>query len=340
MPEENTTNHDQTPQKNGHCSVLLNETIAALQPVTGGLYVDATFGDGGHTMAILAASAPDGRVLALDRDLEAIQRGRPLAASQPERLTLVHRPFSQLEAVLSEACLMGQVNGILFDVGLSSRQLDAPHRGFSFRLDGPLDMRMDGSVPAPTAADLVNHMHAEALADLFFRYGEERHSRKVARAIVNQRAKAPFTTTRQLASLLEQTLPGAWTGIHPATRVFQALRIAVNHELDELHTGLTAALPALALHGNMVAISFHSLEDRIVKQTFRQAALPPPPPTGPAALLPSTRPTPPQFKLSACKPIQPGPNEIHRNPRARSAKMRVIQRILPAPCSIGQGNLA
>ncbi len=329
MQEEIKPTHRAAPPESGHCSVLLTEAVQALQPVRGGFYVDATFGNGGHTQAILAASAPDGQVLALDRDPAAILRGQHLVKAMPERLTLVHTPFGQLGPLLAAHQKMGKVDGILFDVGLSSQQLDTPQRGFSFRLDGPLDMRMDDSTNSSTAADLVNQLTSEALADIFFHYGEERLARKAARAIVEQRTKTPFTTTRQLATLLEKVLPRNYK-IHPATRIFQALRIAVNQELDELTTGLTATLPALALQGRIVVITFHSLEDRIVKQTFRQAALPPPPPTGPAALLrPSREPFRPQFGLPITKPLIPGPEEIQHNPRARSAKMRVIQRLLP-----------
>lgn len=325
-----------TPLANGHCSVLLNETIAALQPVSGGLYVDATFGDGGHTLAVLEASAPDGRVLALDRDPEAIERAGPIVAALAGRLTIVHSPFGQLETVLAARGLVGKVDGFLFDVGVSSRQLDAPQRGFSFRQDGPLDMRMDHSTTTPTAADLVNHLDTEAMAEIFFRFGEERFARRAARAIAQQRTSLPFSTTGQLAALLERVLPHSGR-IHPATRIFQALRIAVNRELDELTAGLNASLSALALQGRVVVITFHSLEDRIVKQTFRQAALPPPPPTGPAALLaPDKEPFRPCFGLPFTRPILPAPDEIDRNPRARSAKLRVLQKLRQDATSTGQ----
>ncbi|MBF0340660.1 MAG: 16S rRNA (cytosine(1402)-N(4))-methyltransferase RsmH [Magnetococcales bacterium] len=324
--------------QNGHISVLPQETLAALEPVAGGVYVDATFGDGGHTRALLNASAPDGRVIALDRDPEAISRGEALARDFGERLTLIHSPFGQLGRLLEERGLDGRVDGILFDVGVSSRQLDTPGRGFSFRLDGPLDMRMDTSSDTPTAADLLNRMSAEALADLFFHLGEERHSRKAARAIVAQRTATPFATTRQLATLLERVLPFAGR-IHPATRIFQALRIAVNRELEELSSALTAAMAALAPQGRVAVISFHSLEDRIVKQTFRAAALPPPTPTGPAALLMPFGPVfVPGFRLPFNRPLTPGDAETATNPRARSARLRVIQKLPPASPRTGEGS--
>ncbi|NGZ06577.1 MAG: 16S rRNA (cytosine(1402)-N(4))-methyltransferase RsmH [Magnetococcales bacterium] len=314
----------------GHCSVLPRETLEALLPRPGGIYVDATFGDGGHTEALLAASAPDGRVIALDRDAAAVERGTPRVQAAAGRLQLLHARFSQLAAIVEPLGLKERVDGILFDVGLSSRQLDARTRGFSFRLDGPLDMRMDQTTPAPTAAELLNRLPAEALADLFFQYGEERHARKAARAIVEQRRTQPFATTRQLARLLERILP-AGGPIHPATRIFQALRIAVNQELEELTQGVQTALELVAPGGRVAVISFHSLEDRIVKHTFRAATAPPPPPTGPAAWLPVT--TPPQvlkFRLPFSRPVTPDTLEIRANPRARSAKLRVIER-LPAP---------
>ncbi|MBF0213104.1 MAG: 16S rRNA (cytosine(1402)-N(4))-methyltransferase RsmH [Magnetococcales bacterium] len=312
----------------GHCSVLPRETLEALAPRPGGLYVDATFGDGGHTRAILAAAAPDGRVIALDRDPDAVQRGERLAATLPPgRFTMLHSPFGRLGTLLEARGLMGTIDGILFDIGLSSRQLDSPDRGFSFRLDGPLDMRMDHSNDCPTAADLINRMSPEALADLFFRYGEERHARKAVRAIVARRDEAPFTTTRDLATLLERILPAPGR-IHPATRIFQALRIAVNRELEELENGVQAALEAVAPGGRVAVISFHSLEDRIVKQAFRAVALPPPTPTGPAALLPMRLPRfIPRFRLVCHKPLTPDEAEMEHNPRARSAKLRVIERL-------------
>ncbi len=316
----------------GHRTVLAEEAVAGLAPLAHGHYVDATFGGGGHSLAILERLGNDGRLLALDRDPEAIQRGRRLMAANDEtgridkRFTLVHAPFSHLPAVLAGEG-MTAAHGFLFDLGVSSNQLDEPQRGFSFQTDGPLDMRMnpDDGNHEPTAAHLVNTLGQEQLAELFFRYGEERHGRRVARAIVQDRQRQPFTRTRQLASLLERILPGKRKAIHPATRVFQALRIAVNREMEQLEAGLDAALAALAPGGRIVVIGFHSLEDRLVKQRFRRASGWRPPVQGPAALLPPMPVTSP-FRLITRKPIVPQPEEVRHNPRARSARMRIIER--------------
>ncbi|MBF0295881.1 MAG: 16S rRNA (cytosine(1402)-N(4))-methyltransferase RsmH [Magnetococcales bacterium] len=321
---------------NGHNSVLLQETIAALRPVPGGVYLDATFGDGGHALSLLQAALPGGRVVALDRDPEAVARGQRLAGETEGGLTVRQARFGMLQEVLAEERLTGRVDGIVFDIGVSSRHVDTPERGFSFRLDGPLDMRMDQTTAAPTAADLVNRMPAEALTELFLRFGEERFARRAARAIADSRRNAPFATTRELATLLERVIPGDGR-IHPATRIFQALRIAVNEELTELSSGLAAAMEAMAPQGRIAVITFHSLEDRIVKQTFRKAALPPPTPTGPAAWLPATRePFRPRFALDPARPILPGEEEIRRNPRARSAKLRVLRALAPDPLLKGR----
>ncbi|MBF0261159.1 MAG: 16S rRNA (cytosine(1402)-N(4))-methyltransferase RsmH [Magnetococcales bacterium] len=321
------TEHAAHDDSGGHRAVMPDETIQALAPRPGGCLVDATFGSGGHTRLLLAASAPDGRVIALDRDPEAVERGLALAATLAGRLEMIHAPFGGLATHLGSLGLIGRIDGVLFDVGVSSRQLDVAQRGFSFRLDGPLDMRMDPSSDGPTAADLLNRQSPETLTRMFWDLGEERHARRAVRAIVARRTREPFATTTQLATLLEQNLPHAGR-IHPATRIFQALRIAVNRELEELESGLDAALQALAPGGRVAVISFHSLEDRIVKQRFRALTLPPPPPSGPAALLP-IRPAPfkPGFRLPHVRPIVPSDAEIATNPRARSAKLRVIERV-------------
>ena len=321
----------------GHRTVLAAEAVAGLSVAPGGIYVDATFGGGGHSRAVVEQLHPPGRLLALDRDPEAIRRGEGLLAEflsdgsgspSAGRLTLIHAPFSRLAAVLADEGIK-EVHGVLFDLGVSSRQLDEPQRGFSFRSDGPLDMRMNPESGSATAAHLVNTLDAEALADIFSRYGEERHGRRVARAIVNDRQRQPFTGTRQLAGLLERIIPGKRGAIHPATRVFQALRIAVNQEMAELEAGLEAALAFLRPGGRIVAISFHSLEDRVVKNSFRRAAGFQPPPDGPAALLPTPAAAAAGFRLLTRKPVVPQAAEIQDNPRARSAKMRIIERILP-----------
>ena len=336
-----------------HISVLAPEVMTALQPLPGGVYVDATFGDGGHSRAILQRIGPQGRLFALDRDRQAIQHNVALVREYPEQLIMVHTAFSRLKEVLSQQGIFA-VQGILFDLGVSSRQLDEPERGFSFQADGPLDMRMDQAVdfydpPIPnlltptttglqqrkplTAATIVNTFGKEALVDIFFRFGEERHARRIAQAIVSDRQQQPFTTTRQLASLLERILPRNFgnnrkkgSSIHPATRVFQALRIAVNHEMEELQTGLTRALECLDSGGKVVVISFHSLEDRIVKHTFRQAANPLSAPVGPDILVQPTETTQ-LFRLLTRKPLLPGIEEIRYNPRSRSARLRAIERL-------------
>ena len=327
-----------------HQSVLAKEALAALQPQPGGVYVDATMGDGGHSRAILQRIGPKGRLFALDRDPEAIQRSVELTHDYPEQLIVVHTPFSKIKQVLVQHNVVS-IQGVLFDLGVSSRQLDKPGRGFSFQHDGPLDMRMDHSATSCSspekwmnAATIVNTFTEERLVDIFFRFGEERHARRAARAIVQDRQRQPFTTTRQLASLLERILPRQnknskiTASIHPATRIFQALRIAVNRELEELQSGLSGAMEQLANGGKIAVISFHSLEDRIVKQIFRQAVNPLPPPIGPASLLQPSTPVP-RFRLLTRKPLFSSTEEIQNNPRARSARMRVIERLTASEMS-------
>ncbi|MBF0285801.1 MAG: 16S rRNA (cytosine(1402)-N(4))-methyltransferase RsmH, partial [Magnetococcales bacterium] len=310
------------PREPHHQSVLLQSILTWLAPVSGGAYLDATFGDGGHSRAILETSAPLGRVIALDRDPAAIPRGAALAAEFSQRLVLVHTPFSQLAAALDEQKI-DALDGAVFDLGVSSRHLDDGERGFSFRFDGPLDMRMNPDV-GPTAAELIATLKEEALADMLFQYGEERQSRRLARAIVEERKKKPILTTLHLASIIRANLPRGGAAIDPATRTFQALRIAVNRELEELETALDALLPRLAPGGKAAVISFHSLEDRIVKQRFRALTQPPPPPTGPAALLPiRSKPFEPGYRLPVARSITPSEKEIAINPRARSARLRV-----------------
>ncbi|MBF0358654.1 MAG: 16S rRNA (cytosine(1402)-N(4))-methyltransferase RsmH [Magnetococcales bacterium] len=311
----------------GHISVLAQEVLTGLAPKPDGFYLDTTFGAGGHSRAILDAIGKRGKLLALDRDPDAILRGEKLVELYPRQLTVKHATFQKLGAMLGEWGV-DKVDGILFDLGISSFQIDQPERGFSFRFDGPLDMRMDHSIDSnsKTAADLVNTMTDRALADIFFKYGEESQSRKIARAIVQDRDKKPFTSTEQLAKLAERVIPNRKRGIHPATKIFQALRIAVNSELEQLENGLKAATNALANGGRLVVISFHSLEDRIVKQTFRRLTSLPII-TGPAALLPQTKNVPLPFRLINKKPIVPTLEEQQLNPRSRSAKMRILERV-------------
>ncbi|MGO8737563.1 16S rRNA (cytosine(1402)-N(4))-methyltransferase RsmH [Rhodoblastus sp.] len=302
-----------------HIPVLAAEAIDALAIVPGGLYLDGTFGAGGYSRLILAAG---GRVLALDRDPSAIRNGAELVAASGGRLMLAQTRFSTMERAAREKGL-GPFDGIVLDIGVSSMQFDEPERGFSFRFDGPLDMRMEKA--GSSAADLVNELEQGPLADLIYQYGEERASRRIARAIVAERAKAPILTTAALAQIVARANPGRPNEIHPATRTFQALRIAVNEELDELTRALAAAERLLRPGGRLAVVTFHSLEDRIVKQFFATR-------TGrgraPSRLLPGEiAPPPPTFRLLAPQPVAPGAAECARNPRARSAKLRWAERI-------------
>ena len=301
-----------------HEPVLYDEVLAHLAPRPGGKYIDGTLGAGGHTGGLLAASAPDGQVLAFDRDPAAIAYAREQLGSLAERLTTVQASFADMGEIAPARGFTG-VDGILLDLGLSSRQLDDPARGFSFRFEAPLDMRFDRSQPT-TAADLINNLSAEELADIFYRYGEERNSRRIARAIV---ARRPLHSTRELAEVVADLARGH-SRIHPATRVFQALRIAVNDELGALETVLPAAHDLLTGGGRLAIISFHSLEDRIVKQQFRHWA--------------QTCICPPRQPICTCdheatvkvltrRVVTATEEEIARNPRSRSARLRVAEKL-------------
>jgi len=301
-----------------HVPVLAAEAVEALAVVPGGLYLDGTFGAGGYSRLILAAG---GRVLALDRDPSAIRDGAALVEASGGRLVVAQTRFSLMENAAREKGL-GPFDGIVLDIGVSSMQLDQPERGFSFRFDGPLDMRMEKA--GVSAADLVNELEQDALADLIYQFGEERASRRIARAIVAERAKAPILTTAALAQIVARANPGRPTDIHPATRTFQALRIAVNEELDELTRALEAAERLLRPGGRLAVVTFHSLEDRIVKQFFATRAG-----RGRASsrLLPGEIPPPPStFRLLAPQPVGASAAECARNPRARSAKLRWAER--------------
>lgn len=301
-----------------HVPVMAAEALAALAVAPGGLYLDATFGAGGYSRAILAEG---GSVLALDRDPTAIAAGEQLVAASSGRLVLSHTRFSRMEQAARESDL-GPFDGIVLDIGVSSMQFDQPERGFSFRFDGPLDMRMERA--GRSAADLVNELEQDALADLLYLYGEERASRRIARAIIAERAKAPITTTRVLAETIARANPGKPNEIHPATRSFQALRIAVNEELDELTAALEAAERLLRPGGRLAVVTFHSLEDRIVKHFFAERSG-----RGRAKsrLLPGEiAPPPPTFALSGRQPVAPSARECIENPRARSAKLRWAER--------------
>lgn len=302
-----------------HQPVLWDEAVDALQPKPGGRYADGTFGGGGHTQLLLARSAPDGRVIAFDRDPEAIERGRALQLG--DALVLVHDSFATMYEAAAAAGML-PLDGVLLDLGFSSFQIDDAARGFSLRLDGPLDMRFDPSA-GTSAADLVNDLDEQSLAELIWHFGEERRSRRIAAAIVQSRAQRRIETTAQLAAIIETATGGARGRIHPATRTFQALRIAVNDELETLALGLESAVRSLAPEGRLAVISFHSLEDRIVKQFIaRESATcicPPDQPVCTCHAVPRLRPV--------GKPVKPSIDEIERNPRSRSAIMRVAERL-------------
>ena len=307
----------------GHYPVLLQEVVAALAPRSGGRYLDGTFGGGGHSRALLVASAPAGWVLALDADPAAVARGERLRVEFGERLVVRQANFAELARVAS-ATGFAPLDGVLLDLGLSSFQLAEAERGFSFSGDGPLDMRFGPSAPT-TAAVIVNGHDEAALAELFFRFGEERWSRRIARAIVRERAERPIATTAALAAIVARAVPSGpdRERIHPATRVFQALRIAVNRELDVLTEALAGALATLAPGGRLAVIAFHSLEDRIVKTFMRQEATdcicPPQQPVctcGHRATL----------RLVARKGLRASAAEVAENPRSRSAILRVAEK--------------
>jgi 16S rRNA (cytosine1402-N4)-methyltransferase len=302
-----------------HLPVMLAEVLAALNPHDGGHYVDGTFGGGGYSRAILEAC--DCRVLGIDRDPDAIARGQALAALYPGRLTLVHGAFSEMDSLLAASGESG-TNGVVLDLGVSSFQFDEPARGFSFRADGPLDMRM--SAEGESAADVVNTADEKALTTIISRYGEERQARRIARAII---AARPLARTLELADVVAKALgPAALRHpVHPATRTFQALRIHVNDELGELARALEAATAILKPQGRLAVVSFHSLEDRIVKQFLAERGKPQAQPSrhAPAA----ANAAKPQYRLLGSKPVTPGAAEIAANPRSRSAKLRAAERL-------------
>jgi 16S rRNA (cytosine1402-N4)-methyltransferase len=300
-----------------HIPVLLSEVLEALQPQAGHTYIDGTFGAGGYTRAILEAA--DCRVLALDRDPTAYAAGQALVREFPDRLTLTLAEFGEMEQQAREQG-MAEVDGVVLDIGVSSMQLDDAERGFSFMRDGPLDMRM--ALDGPSAADVVNTAKEEHLADIVYQLGEERRSRAVARAIVRARESSPIVTTKELADIVSRALGGRrGDDKHPATRTFQALRIYVNDELGQLANGLAAAERLLKPGGKLVVVTFHSLEDRIVKRFFtvrsgRQ--------TRGSRHLPeqSLKSSSPSFLIVNSRPLTPSKGELEVNPRARSARLR------------------
>jgi len=300
--------------------VLKDEVLQFLAIRPDGLYVDGTFGRGGHSRAILGQLGPEGRLLALDRDPEAVAVARELQAEDP-RFRIVHSAYSALAEVLAAEGLTGRLAGILLDVGVSSPQLEDPARGFAFRAAGPLDMRMDpGS--GSSAADWLNAADEAEIAAVLWRFGEERSARKITRAIAEARAVEPIRTTTQLAGIIEAVVRGE-PGRHPATRTFQAIRIHINRELDELEAVLPAARSGLAVGGRLVVISFHSLEDRLVKRFLRDHARVDPAlralPVVPASALPD-------LALLTTRAVRASEAEVMRNPRSRSAVLRAAEK--------------
>ncbi|MDO8683893.1 MAG: 16S rRNA (cytosine(1402)-N(4))-methyltransferase RsmH [Armatimonadota bacterium] len=307
-----------------HKPVLLSEAVSYLSPKPGGIYADCTLGGGGHAEEILRRSSPDGVLVGIDRDEAAIQESSKRLSEFGERVRLVHGDFRNLAEIL-ENLRIAKLDGVLYDLGVSSFQLETAERGFSLMKDAPLDMRMDRTNPV-TAADLLNRLSEKELADLIFTNSDERWSRRIAKRIIEERKKNPILTTKRLVDLIAGAIPRkAWPpGIHPATRTFQALRIAVNSEMEALEEGLVAGVEALAVGGRAVVISYHSGEDRIVKRIFR--------------LMSGHCECPSDLPVCACeakktievltkKPVVPTPEEIVGNPRARSAKLRAAVKI-------------
>ena len=301
----------------GHAPVMVAEALRWLEPARGGVFVDCTLGLGGHTSALLDGGAA--RVVALDRDAEAMGMARERLGAYGDRVEMVHADYRDLNAVL-DARGLTTVDGVLADLGVSSMQLDAAERGFSFRTEAPLDMRMDRS-QGPTAADRLREVSEGELADVIFQYGEERHSRRIARALVRARDERPLATTRDVAEVVRRAVPHrGWQRIDPATRTFQALRIWVNGELEGLERFVRDAVLRLREGARLVVIAFHSLEDRIIKHTLRgldrEAGV---------------------VRVLTPRPDVPGNDEIERNPRARSAKLRAAERLVMSETSFAAG---
>ena len=304
-----------------HETVLKQEAVSALNVRPHGRYVDATFGRGGHARAILDTLGVEGSLLVLDRDPEAIAAAQGLMAQDP-RVKAMKTPFGALENVLSEARLLGKVDGILFDLGVSSPQLDEPERGFSFMRDGPLDMRMDKGAK-PSAAEWLADAPEKQIADVIYQLGEERYSRRIARTIVKVRTEMAITRTSQLADIVKQAHPAWEKHKHPATRTFQAIRMHINNELPELDSALEVALKSLATGGRLVVISFHSLEDRMVKKFMDRCAKGDIFPRGVPVTAEQLKPS---LKLIG-RPVRPTADEVQVNSRARSALMRTAEKL-------------
>ena len=303
-----------------HLPVLFNESLEALAIKDGGIYIDATFGRGGHSGGILRRLDSEGRLIAMDRDLDAVEHARQRFADD-ERFTIVHTSFENLERVAEELDVIGKVDGILLDLGISSPQVDEAQRGFSFQSDGPLDMRMDRTEPVTAAAWLAEADESE-IRDVLRLYGEERFAGRIAKAIVRGRQELPLTTTLQLAQLVEKAVPTREKGKHPATRTFQALRIRINRELEQLEGVLEQAVNVLKPGGRLAVISFHSLEDRIVKRFFRRKSTADHLPKG-VPVMASDQKT--DLRLIG-KPVAPSQEEVRVNPRARSSRLRIAER--------------
>jgi 16S rRNA (cytosine1402-N4)-methyltransferase len=318
---------------NEHAPVLLAEVITALQPRDGKLYLDGTFGAGGYARALLEAAAC--AVVGIDRDPAAIARGQALGARYGARLTMLEGCFGDMVALLATHGIT-RVDGIALDLGVSSPQIDDPARGFSFRADGPLDMRMGRA--GETAAELIARLPERELAALIRELGEERHARRVSRAIVTARGSAPIMRTGTLADIVRRAVPRAHDGIDPATRTFQALRLAVNDELGELDRGLEAAERLLAPGGRLAVVAFHSLEDRRVKTFLRERASDA---AGASRHAPAGGPRrSPSFRLLQRRAVRPGAAEVAANPRARSARLRAAERTVAAAWSLPAGDVS
>ncbi len=305
-----------------HLSVMSEEVLHWLQPVAGGIYLDGTLGGAGHSRLVLEAAA-ESRLIGLDRDPAALKKAAEVLAHYGDRVSLHHATFDQADQVLRQLDIDG-LDGMLLDLGVSSHQLDTPERGFSFRYDAPLDMRMDPTVGI-TAADIVNQADEAELVRIFFEYGEERYSRRIVRKIIAQRKESAITKTGELAELVRHAVPGGHRPgkIHPATRVFQALRIHVNDELGQVKRGVAAGISLLKPGGRLVVITFHSLEDRIVKHLFREKAQ--------GCICPPRLPVcqcmnTPDVKILTRRGIKAGETEIDQNVRSRSAILRAVER--------------
>ena len=313
-----------------HIPVLCDTVLEFLKPKSTGIYVDGTVGLGGHSSAILNASAPNGRVIGIDLDTEALDIARERLRAFGDRYCLINGNFTEMPVLLKK-CAIYAVDGILLDLGVSSLQLDTPDRGFSFNHTGPLDMRMgigrklnDNPEVIPTAMQVVNDSPMDTLVDIFKRYGEERFAKRIATRIVEARRQMPITTTTHFAEIVKNAVPQRTSKIHPATRVFQALRIHVNRELENLEAGLDIAISLLKPGGCLCVIAFHSLEDRIVKRRFQMCAA--------ACICPPKTPVcicnhEPSLQILTKRPVVPDVSEIQHNPRARSAKLRAARKL-------------